>query len=266
MRRQHAFTLIELLVVIAIIVLLVSILMPSLQKAKDMAKDVVCANNQKTVSQAIFLYVQDYEDMLPYNRMSYPSPPWLTWRKRVGRIAKAAQGGWTAYSATDRRIIAGGYIDMNYYSNTEGPFKCPIALDRIVGRNNWWPWHFSISSVLSEQFSNEQIEAGKVFCVRFGDLRDSVVLIGDCGLKPAGGWQAKPFYTHEYRGYTEWALLSGGPWPYLSHIGTFASNPTPVDFEGHTGDKSNLAFTDGHVEATRDLKLGDFNPDRVRRK
>ena len=259
MRRQHAFTLIELLVVIAIIVLLVSILMPSLQKAKDMAKDVVCASNQKTVSQAIFLYVQDYEDMLPYNRMSYPTPLWLTWRKRVGRVADAER--WDKYSKTDRRIIGGGYIDMNYYSNTEGPFKCPIALDRIVGRNDWWPWHFSISSVLSEQFSNEQIEAGKVFCVRLGDLRDSVVLIGDCGLKPAGGWQAKPFYTHGHKGYTEWNLLSGGPWPHAAYVGS-----TPVDFEGHTGDKSNLAFTDGHVEAKRDLKLGDFNPDRVRRK
>ena len=61
MKRLKAFTLIELLVVIAIIALLVSILMPSLQKAKELAKDVVCRTNQKHVAYAILLYVEEYQ-------------------------------------------------------------------------------------------------------------------------------------------------------------------------------------------------------------
>ena len=47
MRAKKGFTLIELLVVIAIIALLLSILMPSLRKAKEIAKDVVCRSNLK---------------------------------------------------------------------------------------------------------------------------------------------------------------------------------------------------------------------------
>jgi len=47
LRPKKGFTLIELLVVIAIIALLLAILMPSLKKAKQIARDVVCRSNLK---------------------------------------------------------------------------------------------------------------------------------------------------------------------------------------------------------------------------
>jgi prepilin-type N-terminal cleavage/methylation domain-containing protein len=42
MRTMKAFTLIELLVVIAIIALLVTIIMPSLSRARELARDAKC--------------------------------------------------------------------------------------------------------------------------------------------------------------------------------------------------------------------------------
>ena len=56
---RHGFTLIELLVVIAIISLLVSILLPSLQKAKDLARQTVCLSRHKQIGLAIAMYTQD---------------------------------------------------------------------------------------------------------------------------------------------------------------------------------------------------------------
>ena len=53
---RRGFTLIELLVVIAIIALLVSILLPSLQKAKDLAKASMCGSQTRNMALAYLLY------------------------------------------------------------------------------------------------------------------------------------------------------------------------------------------------------------------
>ena len=67
MIRKIAFTLIELLVVIAIIVLLLSILRPSLQKAKSLARIVVCQTNLRQLGFGLLLYAQDNNNKtLPY--------------------------------------------------------------------------------------------------------------------------------------------------------------------------------------------------------
>ncbi len=56
MRRSKGFTLIELLVVIAIIALLVSILVPSLGRARELARRVWCASNLNSIGKGIHMY------------------------------------------------------------------------------------------------------------------------------------------------------------------------------------------------------------------
>ena len=58
--KIRAFTLIELLVVVSIISLLVSILLPSLGKARDAAKEVVCMTNLKSIGTGFVMYENDF--------------------------------------------------------------------------------------------------------------------------------------------------------------------------------------------------------------
>ena len=83
-RSDRAFTLIELLVVIAIIALLVSILIPSLQKARDMARTVVCLSQERAQGASLTLYAQDSNGWIPpaggYEKHTDGTEEWpITW-------------------------------------------------------------------------------------------------------------------------------------------------------------------------------------------
>ncbi len=57
--RRAGFTLVELLVVIGIIALLIGILLPTLSKARESARTIVCLSNQRQVSTGIFMFAND---------------------------------------------------------------------------------------------------------------------------------------------------------------------------------------------------------------
>lgn len=65
---RRAFTLIELLVVVAIIALLIAILLPSMDKARESARRIVCLSHERQITLGALAYAASNQDVLPLYR------------------------------------------------------------------------------------------------------------------------------------------------------------------------------------------------------
>ncbi|NLW85816.1 MAG: type II secretion system protein [Planctomycetes bacterium] len=115
MKRRQAFTLIELLVVVAIISLLVSILLPSLQKAKELANTTICKTNMKNIGAALSFYIDDYN----------------------GNIPDADAESWGGNDVWK-------YVVQRHTEVDEGVFWCPLR--QLPANENTWYGSYLINS------------------------------------------------------------------------------------------------------------------------
>ena len=99
-KKQKAFTLVELLVVISIIALLLAILMPSLQRARELAKSLVCQSNLRQYNLSCVTYSNDWEGKYPGSNY---------WARGANRKNK-----WYLWFLT---LGEGGYLPKEAYPN-----------------------------------------------------------------------------------------------------------------------------------------------------
>jgi prepilin-type N-terminal cleavage/methylation domain-containing protein len=65
LQKRNGFTLVELLVVISIIAILLAVLMPSLSKARDQARRIVCASQNKQLTVGCIAYANNNDSRCP---------------------------------------------------------------------------------------------------------------------------------------------------------------------------------------------------------
>jgi len=113
MFSRKAFTLIELLVVIAIIALLVSILLPSLTTAKELARQVSCMTQLRTIGLAENYYIQDNNGQLIFTRgdgFTVNCSCWASyiWEQTNGNLAQIRKSGTPISSVEFLRCPSSG--------------------------------------------------------------------------------------------------------------------------------------------------------------
>ncbi len=284
MKSPRAFTLIELLVVIAIIALLVSILMPSLQKAKELAKDVVCKSNQKSVAYGVLLYAEEHNDIYPFNlnKARGFADILLSWDVAVGKIPSEYfdkpwlpdwplnEHGFPNYqdpNSVEAKIVTEGYIDYLSWGDNliipyEGSFVCPAFVDQIKPRSTYpgaTSCQFSLNGSLSRTY-DEWNNKATLTVTQTSDVRAAAVLLGDGNIR-AG--QVPPRVAARFRTFGDGSrkgelyilnLHPGfkgvddfGPWTHQRHAAPWSVD-LPCDFYGHPGERANITYADGHVE------------------
>ena len=211
MSTRKGFTLIELLVVIAIIAILAAILFPVFAQAREKARAISCASNEKQIGLAIMMYVQDYDETFPPGQRD----------ANAAEVAAEPSAAGIAHPAIPWQYIINPYIkngsksvtDMGAWELAGGVWACPSfpsPIPREYGINssiagdesyfsahsgfNWGPWQSltlaALPSPASALLVAEHGYEGAAPVTGTGIVRD---------------WQDPFIITWEY------AWLAGGP-------------------------------------------------------
>ena len=102
MARAMGFTLIELLVVTAIIAILAALLFPVFAQVRDKARQAACLSNLKQVGSALYMYIEDYDERMPYCYDYGRAWVWVGWGTQLfAGDPKEAQEGITRSTPTN---------------------------------------------------------------------------------------------------------------------------------------------------------------------
>jgi len=186
MTKRKAFTLVELLVVISIIAMLLAVLLPTLGKAREQARIVVCSSNLRQLGNGLILYAFGNSSKLPlyvdpstgYYWMSPIAPYLATNLKKGTEVSLGVAMCPSASKLPDCTTVQSyGGSKMAWQMNY-GQWKSSYA-------NNGW-WFSDLDTAAMSDFGR----AGKYVYRKYEDFVPETPLFGD-GLWITGWPDAK---------------------------------------------------------------------------
>ncbi len=131
------FTLIELLVVIAIIAVLMALLMPSLRKARELARSAACLSNLRQAGAGLMLYASDYDSRVTLFRIeniTSMGDQWYPWAAFVAGENKPVDAEGDHFSPL-MRLPTRTYVSHN-------AIRCPVipGATGYYTRGSYWSY------------------------------------------------------------------------------------------------------------------------------